>query len=450
MSFSEERGADSQIQSHRFTMLLALMQLMLLTRRTVLGHSSRASSPVAVTVGDSIGTLAPSFVAHGWEPWMATQAFSLFQDPALATAFGHLRGQTVRFGGITADWLEYVADEKVSAPCFFGGKKRRQPFTPGGSCPFSTGSFDAMLHFLDTAGVGLLFDLNVLAGRNCTQPDPHPRAHTVGMGHETFGKGVPDEWCGDHPAPWNTSTVRMLLEHIRNSNLSDSLSPHRFVGFELGNELFAPKHITPRTAAGDIATAAELLRSVWAQNVPSDGRQPPRLYATGTNDCQRRNNSGTMAALLPSNLGMRGGFSWHSYPGNAQTFWNKSDLTSFLLNASWLRHEIISRTAPCLRAWNDGPRAAGVLAAVTEAAAMCGYNAIPPGAPTTSSFIHGNTNAEINIILLNINLDLKHSLQYNIERHAYPQVFFPSHSSDNSRARVWQCSLDGASLSSWV
>jgi hypothetical protein len=42
-----------------------------------------------------------------------------------------------------------------------------------------------------------------------------------------------------------------------------------------------------------------------------------------------------------------------------------------------------------LRAWNSGPRAAGVLAAVTEAAAMCGFNTIPPGAPTTSSFIHG-------------------------------------------------------------
>lgn len=65
------------------------------------------------------------------------------------------------------------------------------------------------------------------------------------------------------------------------------------------------------------------------------------------------------------------------------------DLASFLLNESWLRHDIISRTAPCLAAWNDGPRAAGVLAAVTEAAAMCGSTGIQPGAPTTSSFIHG-------------------------------------------------------------
>ena len=45
----------------------------------------------------------------------------------------------------------------------------------------------------------------------------------------------------------------------------------------------------------------------------------PRLYATGTNDCQRRNNSDTMAALLPAKLGMRSGFSWHSYPGPSST-----------------------------------------------------------------------------------------------------------------------------------
>ena len=404
---------------------MVLVQLMLLTRGTVLGHSSQLRSSVVVTVGDCVGTLAPSFVAHGWEPWMATQAFSHFHDPAFITAFAHLRGQTVRFGGITADWLDYVANQNVSAPCFFGGKWGRQPFTPGGSCPFSTGAFDALLRFLDNAGVRLLFDLNVLTGRNCTQPEPHHQAHTLGKGEEgdeTVGKGVPDEWCGEHPAPWDTTPVRMMLEHIRKSNLGNSLTPHSLVGFELGNELFAPKHITRHTADGDIATAAELLRSVWSQDASSEGSQPPRLYATGTNDCQRRNNSDTMTALLPSNLGMRGGFSWHSYPGNAQTYWNKSELTSFLLNASWLRHEIIGRTAPCLRAWNDGPRAAGVLAAVTEAAAMCGYNAIPPGKPTTSSFIHGTLKCGVIIPRKNLSRRCVSQFQYCYLKFSF--VFF--------------------------
>eukprot|EP01047_Picozoa_sp_COSAG01_P041988 COSAG01_NODE_3641_length_5838_cov_3.651333_2_plen_1151_part_00 len=366
-----------------------LLLLVLLFRLAPVRSSSpqqpeqQQQPPVAVAVGGSVGTVASSFVAHGWEPWMATQAFSLFDDPAVVTAFGHLRGQTIRFGGITADWLEYVMDRTISAPCTWG-QGGRTPFTPDGMCPFSTGAFDALRRFLDRAGVGLLFDLNVLVGRNCTQPEPHQHPDLV-----TAGKGVPNEWCGDNPLPWNTSAVRVLLQHVfGNSNRTGSLARNRFVGFELGNELFAPRHITPQTAAGDIAIAADLLRSVWVAGEGSP-LPPPRMFATGTNDCQHRNNSDTMAALLPSKLGMRSGFSWHSYPGNAQTSWNKSDLTSFLLNASWLRHEIISRTAPCLHAWNSGPRAAGVLAAVTEAAAMCGYNAIPPGKPTTSSFIHG-------------------------------------------------------------
>jgi len=329
---------------------------------------------IPVTIGGLVTTVEPSFVAHGWEPWMATQAFQFFDDPALTTAFGHLRGQTVRFGGITADWLDYVVDDAVSAPCLWG-KQGRTPFTANGACPFSTGALDALLGLLKNAGIGLLFDLNVLVGRNCTQPEPHRRRTVV-------GKGVPGEWCGASPAPWNTSAVRALLEHIRGSGNSGALTPERFAGVELGNELFAPQHITRHTANADIATAADLLRSVWG------GNAPPRMYATGTNDCQRCNNSDTMAALLPSKLGVRGGFSWHSYPGNAQTYWNKSDLTSFLLNSTWLRHDVVSRTAPCLRAWNSGPRAAGVWAAVTEAAAMCGGD-FAPGDPTTSSFIHG-------------------------------------------------------------
>ena len=68
------------------------------------------------------------------------------------------------------------------------------------------------------------------------------------------------------------------------------------------------------------APQADLLKSVWGGRSASsaaDAPDPPRLYATGTNDCQRRNNSDTMAALLPGKLGMKGGFSWHSYPVRA-------------------------------------------------------------------------------------------------------------------------------------
>ena len=97
-------------------------------------------------------------------------------------------------------------------------------------------------------------------------------------------------------------------------------------------------------------------------------------------------NSDTMAAL--TTVGIDAGFSFHSYPGNMKSWWNKSELASFLLNATWLRSVTLAQVAPCLAAWNAGPRAAGLAAAVTEAAAMCGGH-FAPGAPTTASFIHG-------------------------------------------------------------
>lgn len=151
---------------------------------------------VKVTVGSEVvGIVAPSFVAHGWEPWMATQAFHLFTNPAVVTAFGHLQGQTIRFGGITADWLDYVVDDAVSAPCTWG-KGGRAPFTPGGSCPFSTGALTALLNLLDKAGVSLLFDLNVLVGRNCTQLEPGggPDASSSSSSSSSAATSLPPLW----------------------------------------------------------------------------------------------------------------------------------------------------------------------------------------------------------------------------------------------------------------
>ena len=267
---------------------------------------------VKVTVGSEVvGIVAPSFVAHGWEPWMATQAFHLFTNPAVVTAFGHLQGQTIRFGGITADWLDYVVDDAVSAPCTWGNGGRA-PFTPGGSCPFSTGALTALLNLLDKAGVSLLFDLNVLVGRNCTQLEPGggPDASSSSSSSSSHvGKGVPNEWCGDNPAPWNTSTVTMLLNYFLNASLT---RPRQVLGFELGNELFAPKHITPQVANADISTAASLLKSVWG--AAAAATPPPRLYATGTNDCHPggRNNSDTMASVTKKPPPAHFGF---GYPG---------------------------------------------------------------------------------------------------------------------------------------
>ena len=314
-----------------------------------------------VTIGSFRLALPETFVAHGWEPVTATQAFEHFADPAFARAFGHLRGQTVRFGGISADFLAYFVDANVAPACRWSDLV---PFFAQ-DCDFPTGSFDHLLDFLLGAGVKLLFDLNQLSGRNCTQPGPKP--------------WQPAQWCGDSPAPWDTAPVRALLTHVRSRGLEG------LVGFELGNELHKPPHISPETATKDIGTLALIFAEIW-----SGETEPPVLYAHGTNDCPSRNSSDTMAALQA--VSSRSGFSAHSYPGggsgHAHMWWEKYDLTTYLLDVHWLREETLSEVANCLAAWNDGPRAAGVTMAITEGAATYG-NGWAAGAPQTNAFIHG-------------------------------------------------------------
>ena len=272
-----------------------------------------------------------------------TQAMKHFDDPAFATAFSHLRGQSVRVGGITADWLIYSVNATVADECRWGARK---PFTLGGGCPFTTGSFDRLADFLRSAGVGLLFDLNELIGRNCTWPGPHP--------------WNPPEWCGDKPATWDLAPVRGLLTHIAQRGLEG------IVGFELGNELFMPPHLSHESVDSDVLALSSLLAQTW-------GGSAPRLFATGTNDCMQHSNNCSATLSTLARVSAPVGFSFHSYPGNAPgRWWNASDLTSYLLNATWLRTATLAATAPCLAAWNRGPRSKGIVAAVTEAAATYG------------------------------------------------------------------------------
>ena len=208
------------------------------------GGANAAAAEISIRVGRRIGATAPTFLAHGWEPWTATTAFPLFSDPALLRTLSHLRGQTVRFGGISADWLAYTVDAEVTPPCRFNRPEGR-PFSPGGQCPFSTGALDKLLRFLKTAGVGLMIDLNELTGRNCTQWGPS---------NGRYNKPGSPEWCGGvtgnstvAAAPWDTKPLKLPLEHIERNGIAG------IVGVELGNELFAPQHLTPEQSFKDIA-----------------------------------------------------------------------------------------------------------------------------------------------------------------------------------------------------
>ena len=93
-----------------------------------LACSSTLSTSSRVSIGNVTTPISPTFVAHGWEPWTATQVFAHFREPAFRTAFSHLRGQTIRFGGISADWLRYVVNDTVSEPCEWG---ERRPWKAG-------------------------------------------------------------------------------------------------------------------------------------------------------------------------------------------------------------------------------------------------------------------------------------------------------------------------------
>ena len=55
-------------------------------------------------------TTPPHFIAHGWEPWTATQILAdLARDPAAWGSFQRaVAGSALRFGGISADFLHYV------------------------------------------------------------------------------------------------------------------------------------------------------------------------------------------------------------------------------------------------------------------------------------------------------------------------------------------------------
>ena len=365
--------------------VVASMMLLLLAAATAAAGPATVV-PITVDVHETIAVTPGTFLAHGWEPWTATQAFVHFDNPALVKTMSHLRGQTIRFGGISADWLDYVVSDQVTAPCTWGRPEGR-PFTAGGQCPFSTGALDKLLDFVAEAGVELLFDLNELVGRNCTEAGKR-------------GKG---EWCGDAPSPWETKPVLALLQHLAARNESGQAVP---IGFELGNvrsntrpllcpppgrrltetaclsvqELFAPQHLPRDVAVGDIQTLAGMMRQIWGERSPGPA---PRFYASGTNDCNRLDSSETIGALLHLREGgADAGFSFHSYPGNLQQGWNKSDLTSFLLNTTWLRTEMLADGAACL------PVLARLPFAVTEAQSMCG-GSFAPGAPTTASFING-------------------------------------------------------------
>ena len=82
----------------------------------VLSYSSAAAAAdIAIAVStDAVAATTPrNFLAHGWESFQASSAN--LTDPRFVTTFAHLRGQSIRIGGISADFFLYTDDAAVTS-----------------------------------------------------------------------------------------------------------------------------------------------------------------------------------------------------------------------------------------------------------------------------------------------------------------------------------------------
>eukprot|EP00041_Stephanoeca_diplocostata_P012719 m.213643 g.213643 ORF g.213643 m.213643 type:complete len:403 (+) comp19061_c0_seq3:767-1975(+) len=215
-------------------------------------------------------------------------------------------------------------------------------------CNFTTGAFRHVYNFARASNARLLFDLSELAGRTCND----------------------SQNCR---GPWDTANVRLLLEYVRAEGLFEPNGT--LIGFELGNEVFAPPLLLPEAVVADNRLLAAMLHDLFGGTHAA----VPLHYAPATNKCGGPENAPVMDNLT----NVISGWSFHTYPGGSGT----QDGFPFVLNASWLRNKIMPEQMPCLHDWNAGPRQHGMDLIMTETAAV--YGRAPASVPQTSSFQHG-------------------------------------------------------------
>lgn len=99
-----------------------------------------------------------------------------------------------------------------------------------------------MLSFLNASNLRLLWDLNELTGRNCTNPQPGNNG----------GSGT---WClGD----WDTKNTQDFLQWVHDQDLYGHDST--LIGISAGNELRG--HLDPAANTADIITLAGILEVI--------------------------------------------------------------------------------------------------------------------------------------------------------------------------------------------
>ena len=342
--------------------MLARPLALLLALASLRGPGARA---VDVSVNTVAAAGAPPALGLGWEMWVMFGYYSDMVDQRFISALAGLAGTRVRVGGITADWTRYVMSEGAGAPPaapLARSPARRAaagPFWPTEPQNFTAGHLRTLLGFMAAANLSVVFDLNELYGRNCSQPAPQSCY-------------VMDEWC---EGPWDTSNVRSFLQYLHDARLAGAAGP--ITHFELGNELAC--HLNASTTLADVAALAGMVQAVWSDTPPA---ARPGLFAPSTDSC-----APSQLEVIAGLAGIPGvtGASIHSYPGGDGVH---PPLASLLLNETWLRTRLIPKggALDCIDAWRAAAAASGLQLWVTESSSSY---AIDVPAPAQNSFLNG-------------------------------------------------------------
>lgn len=331
--------------------------LLLLARSVV-------SATVTATIQTTkiVSTIPAAFASFGWEMDGMIGLLSTMADPRFAATAKHLAPAIIRVGGITGDWVRYVNLTGEATDTSYASTRNAElsGYWPTSEGNLSLAMFKTLYDFVAAADLKMLFMLNELHGRNCQLPTP----------------GCPacdHAWC---EGAWDTSNVRDFLQTLHDAGMVGGEGP--LYAFELGNELIS--HLDPITNVEDIVEAAGIIQSIWS-DVPVSKR--PGLYAPSTDVCSSPAQLEIMRNI--TNVSGVSGFTFHGYPGQSGT--GSNNLTSLLLNSTWLRQGIMtgSDAVGCISAWDAGPRAAGLELLLTESSSSWAVN-LPP--PAQNSFLH--------------------------------------------------------------
>lgn len=328
--------------------------------------------PISITTDKVLATTGNRFApAFGLEMWQMLSMLTNndFTDSRLLKATSALAGSTIRIGGITADWLCYITDSEANetytsksskelSELALKARSRLEDFWPSQCENITMPQFRTLLGFFDAAGWDVVFDLNELHGRNCTNPDPnYPESN---------------EWCSGE---WDTSNAQAFLQYLHDNSLVGGSSA--LFGFELGNELVG--HLNYTANIQDILTLVDMVKSIWS----NEGDNIPPVYAPSTDNCYVNDTFTIMNSIAD----FATGFTYHAYPGGSGT--GIDNFTSILLNTTWLRTGILtgSDSINCINQWiNGGSKAKGLDLWITESSASWNFSLTEPA---QDSFIHG-------------------------------------------------------------